>query len=99
MEIANLATTLQIAWYFNRAEKVWHPALKASILWSLIKKFDERFNGMRYIDWKYFMNINKIEFIEFSSFDWLLEYTKNYIQSNFNKIQNLVKNDPMLFIR
>lgn len=98
MEIANLATTLQIAWYFNRAEKCWHPALKASILWSLLKRFYPNYNGIRFIDGKYFMNYNKVEFIEFTSFEMLIWFVKEYIQSNFWKIQALVKNDPMLFI-
>ena len=44
------------------------------------------------------MNYNKVEFIEFTSFEMLIWFVKEYIQSNFWKIQSLVKNDPMLFI-
>lgn len=44
------------------------------------------------------MNYNKVEFIEFTSFEMLIWFVKEYIQSNFWKIQALVKNDPMLFI-
>lgn len=97
MEIANLATTLQIAWYFNRAEKVWHPALKASIISSLFRKFYRANFALNFKD-----GIYKFEtmawYTEFTTFESLLEYTKSYIEKNFNRIQALVKSDPMLFI-
>jgi hypothetical protein len=99
MEIANLATTLQIAWYFNRAEKISHPSLKASILGSLVKKIYPNNTFVRFADGKYYITSNWNDLIECSSFEWISNEVKNYIQNKFAIIQNLVKNDPMLFIR
>ena len=96
MDLQATAITLQMANYFNRANKVNHPSLRASIIGGLLRIVTEWIESVVNKDGVYYLtNAQKV----FNTYSDLEAYVKHFIATNFSKILTMAKKEPMLFIR